>query len=69
MGEKEWRLKPYLQSSLAQRICVRLSVVNRDDYRFSIVNVVKVDAVYPWTIAGSEAGQDAITGRYETQGT
>jgi len=43
--------------------------VSRDEYRCSIVNVVKADAVYPWTIASSEAGRDAIAGRYETQGT
>ena len=70
MGGTEWRLKPLrsLQRCLAQRVSI-VSVVNRNRYRCSIVNVVKVDGVIPWTMASSEAVRDAIAGRYETPGT
>lgn len=43
--------------------------VSRNDYRRSIVNVVNVEAVHPWTMKNSKAGLAAIVGRYETQGT
>ena len=70
MGETEWRLKPSrsLQRCLAARISV-VPVASRNEYRYSIVNVVKANAVFPWTIGSGEAGRDAIAGRYETQGT